>query len=291
MKWEKKIAGLVDHIKGFVLAAFLIISILAIVLAYRYYEYRQEDPNFCVSCHLMKEAYKEWQKGKHRDIVCQQCHHVSMLEQNRLLVAFVMKQNEQAFSQSHGREKPWRECKKCHMDNVAQGSLSLQKSYGHAKHVFMQGIECKVCHKGNLHNFTPNESACSGCHKDKGVHGIGMEAFSCLKCHSYSEKTASMIPKDRCIKCHPSVSVKGPMSGILCHQCHKPHGTIMPALALCTTECHSNEATVGQHGLHMKKGLNCLDCHKAHTWVVGENRAQTLCSRCHPYKNPRLFIY
>lgn len=279
------------HVKGFVLAAFFMIAVLAAVGGYRYYEYTRKDPTFCVSCHQMKETFTEWQQGKHRDVLCQQCHKLNIFEQNQLLVAFVVKGDKKDYAQKHGREKPWKECRKCHMENISQGSLSMRNSYGHAKHVFMQSIDCKICHKGISHNFRPNEKACLGCHKDKQVHGAKMEAFSCLKCHSYSEKTPSMIPKDRCIKCHTHLSAaKGPMSGLLCHQCHKPHGKIIPDPAACTAECHVNESSIGQHGFHMNKGLNCLDCHKAHSWTVGRERASKICVRCHQYKNPQLFI-
>ncbi len=280
-----------DEVKGFVLAAVVVVAVLGAVVGYRYYRYTQDEPQYCASCHLMKEAFVEWQKGKHRDIVCQTCHHLSILEQNQLLVAYVVKGNNKQFSQTHGREKPWKECNACHLDAASQGSLTLHKSYGHARHVFMQMIECKVCHKRTLHNFRPNENACRDCHKDKGVHGIGMEAFSCLKCHSFSEKTPSMVPKNRCVKCHSAIPGKGPMSGLLCHQCHKPHGKITPNSDTCTSECHSNEAAVGQHGFHMQKGLTCLYCHKAHTWAVGKDRALLLCSKCHAFKDPRVFIY
>jgi len=281
-----------EEVKGFILASVVIIAVLGIVVGHRYYRYTQDEPQYCASCHLMKEAFSEWQKGRHRDIVCQTCHHLSILEQNQLLVSYVVKgNNKKQFSQTHGREKPWKECRKCHTGEVAQGSLTLSKSYGHARHVFMQNIDCKICHKGTLHNFYPNENACQTCHKDRGVHGIGMEAFSCLKCHSFSEKTPSMIPKDRCIKCHKDIPQRGPMSDLLCHQCHKPHGKISPSSETCTEECHRNEAKVGQHGFHMKKGLTCLNCHKAHLWVVGRSRAVTLCIKCHVYKNPWLFIY
>ena len=177
------------------------------------------------------------------------------------------------------------------MNQATQGSLTMEKAYGHARHVFIQRIICKTCHKGALHNFYPNENACQKCHKDKGVHVLGMEAFSCLKCHSYSEKTPSMVPKDRCVKCHTNIPRTSPMAGLLCHQCHKPHGEIIPSSSTCVSECHQNETAVGQHGFHMEKGLNCLDCHKAHIWVVGKERANTLCSRCHPYKEPKRFIY
>ena len=289
-KLPESLEGVMEHMKGFVLASFVIVAALGASVGYRYYKYTQDDPQFCVSCHLMREAYTEWQKGKHRDVVCQKCHQLSIFEKNQLLVAYVVK-GHQPLSATHGREKPWKACKQCHMDDVSQGSLTLNKSYGHARHVFMQRIECKACHKGGLHDFRPNEDSCRNCHKDKGVHGIGMEAFSCLKCHSFSEKTPAMIPKNRCIKCHHDVPGKGPMASLLCHQCHQPHGKLIPTSSTCTKECHRNESSVGQHEFHLQKGLDCMDCHKAHIWTVGPGRAKVVCTKCHQYKDPRLFIY
>ena len=290
-KLTKLLDKVIEHLKGFVLALIVIVAILGVVVGYKYYRHTQEDPEFCMSCHIMKEAFTEWYKGKHRSIICQKCHQLSILEQNQLLVAYIMRGNNKQFSQTHGREKPWDACKECHMNEATQGSLTLNNSYGHAKHVFIQRINCKTCHKGALHNFQPNENACQKCHEDKGVHGLGMEAFSCLRCHSYLEKTPSMVPKDKCVKCHTNIPRTSPMSGLLCHQCHKPHGEIIPKPSTCVSECHQNETAVGQHALHMKKGLNCLDCHKPHTWIVGQDRAKTLCSRCHNYKEPKRFIY
>lgn len=290
-QFEETFTAAIEHLKGFALAAFVTVAVLSALVGYRYYRYTQDDPQFCGSCHLMKDAFTEWQKGRHSDIVCQRCHQLTIFEKNQLLVAYVVKGN-QPLAQTHGREKPWTACRKCHMDNIAQGSLTMEKSYGHARHVFMHHMECKKCHKNTLHNFHPNENACQECHKDKGVHGIGMEAFSCLKCHSFSEKTPSMIPKDRCSKCHKNIPHKGPMSGLLCHQCHKPHGKIKPTSATCTQECHRNETEVGQHRLHhIEKGLDCMYCHKPHTWIVGQERARSTCAQCHPYKDPQSFIY
>lgn len=288
-KAARLLAGVIEHLKGFVLALIAVISVLGVVVGYKYYRHTQEDPEFCMSCHMMKDAFQEWQRGRHRDVVCQKCHHLSLIEQNQLLVTFVVKGQSQ-FSQSHGRKKPWLECRKCHLDEISQGSVTLRESYGHAKHVFMLNIECKVCHGRSLHLFKPDESACQSCHKDKGVHGIGMEAFSCLKCHSFSEKSPTMVSRERCVKCH-KVPANGPMSNFQCHQCHKPHGKIKLKSADCLGECHGNEARVGQHGLHMKKGMECLDCHKAHKWVVGPDEAKRLCVRCHRLKDPKTFVY
>lgn len=280
---------LIEHMKGFVLALIATVAVLGIVVGYKYYRHTQEDPEFCMSCHMMKEAFHEWEKGRHRDIVCQKCHHLNIIEQNQLLFAYVFK-GPAPFSQTHGRMKPWLECKKCHIDEISQGSVTLRKSYGHAKHVFMQNTSCKVCHGKSLHLFKPDEDACRNCHNDKGVHGEGMEAFSCLKCHAFSEKSPTMVSRDRCLRCHKDQPSAGPMA-FQCHQCHKPHGKIKLTSEDCLGQCHGNEAKVGQHNLHMKKGMQCLDCHKAHEWIVGQKEARTLCNRCHSLKDPKKFIF
>jgi hypothetical protein len=168
----------------------------------------------------------------------------------------------------------------------------LSKSYGHAQHVFMQNINCSKCHTGNLHTFAPNEKACSDCHDDKLIHGMGMEGLSCLNCHSYGEKVPKMITNERCLRCHKNMPTSGTMSSLKCFDCHHPHGEIQPSSMDCLKNCHGNEAKVGQHDLHMTKvKLDCLDCHKAHIWRVGKKEAPKLCDRCHALKDPATFIY
>lgn len=269
----------------------LLISIIGGIVGFRYYRYTKEDPQFCSSCHLMQEAYKTWQMSPHRDFTCQECHVMSILEQNRMLVAYVVQGNKAA-QQKHGRISPWNSCRECHLSDVAQGSVTLKKSYGHARHVFMENISCSKCHTGTLHTFAPNEQACSGCHKDKVIHGLGMEGLSCLKCHSYGEAAPKMISNERCLTCHKDYPEKGPMATLKCFDCHHPHGQIKPTSDDCLKNCHGNEAKVGQHNLHMTRAkLECLDCHKAHTWFIGREQAKDLCNRCHKMKDPATFIY
>lgn len=267
------------------------LSVTGAIVGYRNYRHTRDDPEFCISCHMMQEALKTWQMSKHRDFTCQKCHVMSLLEQNRMLIAFVVKGIKRTH-QTHGRISPWNACKECHLSEVAQGSVTLSNSYGHARHVFMQQINCSRCHTGNLHAFTPNEQACPGCHADKVIHGMGMEGLSCLKCHSFGEKTPRMISSERCLRCHKNIPSKGPMSSLKCFDCHYPHSKIKLSSQDCLKTCHGNEARVGQHNIHMKKTrLNCLDCHKAHTWSIGRKEAKNLCNRCHPIKDPETFIY
>lgn len=269
----------------------LLLSIIGGIVGYQYYRHTREDPEFCVSCHLMQEAFRTWQMSKHRDFQCQTCHVMDLIEQNRLLVSFVIK-GPKSIKQEHGRVKPWNTCRGCHGSDVAQGSITLSKSYGHARHVFMLNINCSECHMGTLHTFTPNEQACAKCHNDKMIHGMGMEGLTCLKCHTYGEKAPKMISNERCLSCHRNIPEKGVMSKLQCFDCHHPHGKIKPSGADCLKNCHGNEAKVGQHELHMTRTkLTCLDCHKAHTWTVKKSESKNLCNRCHQLKDPATFIY
>ncbi len=270
----------------------LMLTVMGGIVGFRYYKYTKEDPEFCKKCHMMQEAFRTWQQSKHRDFPCQRCHRISMLEQNKMLISYVVKGAGTTTKQTHGRISPWNACKDCHLSDVSQGSVTLSNSYGHARHVFMQHIGCSNCHTGSSHTFAPNEQACSGCHKDKVIHGMGMAGLSCLKCHSYSEKAPKMININRCLTCHKDIPSKGPMSSLKCFDCHQPHGKIRPSSQDCLKTCHGSETRVGQHNLHLTKAkLECLDCHKAHTWVIGKKEAQKLCHRCHALKDPATFIY
>ena len=48
--------GLSPRDKTILVSLMLIISVLGIVLAVRYYNYIQKNPEFCNSCHLMDDA-------------------------------------------------------------------------------------------------------------------------------------------------------------------------------------------------------------------------------------------
>jgi hypothetical protein len=286
-------AAFIEENQKAIVLLLLLITLTGGIVGFRYYTYTKEDPQFCSTCHMMQEAYKTWQMSKHRDFPCQKCHVINLLEQNKMLISYVVKGPRTASTgQLHGRVSPWEACRSCHLSDIEQGSITLSSSYGHARHVFMLHINCSRCHTGTLHTFAPNVRACSSCHSDKIIHGLGMAGLSCLNCHNYREKAPKMISNDRCLRCHRNYPSHGVMSSLRCFDCHHPHGQIKPTSQDCLKNCHGNEAKVGQHNLHMTKAkLNCLDCHKAHTWTVGHKEAERLCSRCHPLKDPASFIF
>jgi len=287
-KWRDKyielIHTVVEHVRGIVLVLLTIITILGFATGYKYYNYTQEEPQYCATCHIMDDAFIEWGKGKHSLVVCQRCHQLSMLEQNQLLVAYVVKGTQQGFSQTHGRIRAWDGCRGCHEDVITQGEGSLLKT-GHAHHVILRKLDCRVCHKNKLHNFQPPQMLCLSCHKDKTIHGLeGNSATykdTCLSCHSFLNKKAPGIKRDRCDICHKKIPQEGPMAGVKCHQCHQPHRSNKVTIDSCLRFCH-NEINKGQaHRVHYDRSIYCFSCHTPHSWKINIKIDYRRCKPCH----------
>jgi len=276
-----------DSIKGLVLALIVMSMFL---YGYNYYRYSQTDPDFCSSCHQLKGAHADWLKSRHHDSLCQQCHQLGNVEQNLRLVSYVLT-GKNPIGITHGRSRPWEECASCHMEQLAQGSYSPNKSYGHARHGDAQHLSCRECHSGKGHNFPASDVSCQKCHEGKSVHGLETAEFSCLKCHIFSQKSVEKFDRGRCVKCHKNVPAQGAMASLSCHYCHKPHKTEKPQPKTCTAECHKSESSFGQHGVHAKAGMGCMQCHRPHVWKSSPEEKRRLCGQCHTYKDPAVFKY
>ncbi len=270
--FDKLDRGLSPRDKMVLVSILLIISIIGIVLAVRYYTYIQKNPEFCNSCHLMKEAYTAWKLSGHRNITCQTCHQLGIIEQNRLLIKFVFTTDRKT-PEPHGEETPWKMCTKCHWDEAAQGgAVMVNKSTGHARHILVEKLVCKDCHKRTVHSFRPDKNACLRCHKDWKIHGVGMEETSCLVCHPFSPKKPGVFIPDRarCLSCHrnskrTSFPDKVPMARLNCYECHKPHTRIKPVDEDCL-RCHTREVLNIKPVHHTEK--KCIACHHPHRWIA-----------------------
>jgi hypothetical protein len=276
--------------KKSILLLILLICVIGAVTGYRYYTFMEDDPAYCSICHIMEEGYNSWERSDHYLILCQDCHVLSVLEGNKVLMArFIRGEN---VYQEHGRLKPWEMCMKCHVQDTAQGAVTLRESYGHARHVFMQDVSCNKCHRGEDHAFRVEHTECQNCHSDRMVHGMGTAGTYCLNCHTFAERSTRLVSEERCFGCHADIPTTGVMSQIKCFECHHPHERLRLKSPDCLASCHGNETRVGMHGLHINKAsMECLDCHKAHGWTVGNKEAKGLCDRCHRLKDPRTFIY
>ena len=270
-----------------------------------------------------RRYYFAWAKSRHNIVNCHECHLSSKKDQVAQLYKFAIL-GQSIVEPRHGKIiVPWELCINCHWETNPKypGAQKVNRSRYHAKHMFTEQIECSKCHGYKIHQFLPEERFCSTCHKDKVVHGIGMEKLACLNCHT--DRTNDLRPgRKKCLFCHGDESVRkeliadgtidvkfftpspaiikkaikikvpadAPMQ-INCYECHKPHEKIRPDWGDCLTKCHSDQIQVGRHELHVKTlSMKCTDCHKPHSWRVSEAQAKEECTKCHEYRSPAKFI-
>ncbi len=311
-------------LKGKIVIAVLFLAIVigGGIVAFKFYDFTQNNPKFCVSCHLMQPAYDAWAASEHKSLNCHDCHHLTIPEQNKLLVNFVL-HRPSAVPDRHGKViVPWKFCIQCHWeknDKFPEARL-INKSRLHAKHVFIEQIECVKCHGYVTHKFTAEERFCVKCHQGKEVHGAGMENLACLNCHT--DRTPDLRPgRNKCLYCHGSEAVRKELieGGTLdvthhqpnrktidraikinvpknapmqfdCYQCHRPHTTARPDWGNCLG-CHERILNVGKHNTHVQvMGMKCKQCHKPHVWTVTPEQAKKDCVQCHDYKEPKQFL-
>ncbi|HXX54423.1 MAG TPA: NapC/NirT family cytochrome c [Thermodesulfovibrionales bacterium] len=314
---------------GVPLKAKILIAVLLLILlvgagygSFRFYDFTQNNPKFCVSCHLMKTSFEAWEKSEHRNINCHECHHLSIEEMNKLLINFVLKRPT-AVPERHGKIiVPWKFCIRCHWEKDPRypNAVMINKSTLHAKHVFIEQEECSKCHGYIVHKFTPEAHFCIRCHQGKVVHGEGMGELACLNCHT--DRTTDLKPgRKKCLFCHGTENVRkeliadasmdvkhfqpsqatiakaikinvpsdAPMQ-FACYTCHHPHAKARPEWGDCLS-CHRNIPSVGKHSIHLKVvGMQCKECHKPHSWRVTSESAKKECIKCHEYKEPKQFI-
>ncbi|MEK9154688.1 MAG: cytochrome c3 family protein [Patescibacteria group bacterium] len=286
---------------NFKTAFFIVTAIMVVILSFGpfyFYDFTHNNPKSCVMCHIMQSAYDKWKVSVHKDIKCGECHIESLAGQVRLLGITVFN-NPDAVSPRNGKViVPNEICMKCHYEGEDLNIKKINKSYGHAKHVFMEKIQCVKCHAKNLHEFKPSERFCLDCHKEKLVHGFGMENLACLDCHTYKVdakmgQRRDLLPtKAKCLECHGRKSSENfPKNGAMqfdCFICHKPHqkAELKPKTSDCLA-CHAKISNIPRHKLHIDKvGMGCAECHEPHSWRVNIKAIeQEKCVKCHKSKN------
>lgn len=306
----------------------IVLSMIAIFIGmgfagYKINEYGETNPNACLMCHVHDGAHEAWAKSKHASVNCHECHHASKAQQMTQMFRFAF-MGVKSVPARHGEViVPWKLCFKCHWEgdkNYPKAVLVNRSAY-HAKHVFVEKIECSKCHGYKVHQFPPEEHFCVRCHIGKEVHGDGMDHLPCLNCHT--DRTKDLRPgRQKCLFCHGGEKVRAellkdgsmdvkyfkPTAAVIkkavkidvpanapmqffCYECHKPHKKVRPDWGDCLTKCHKEQLNIGKHMIHVK-GMNmkCTDCHKPHVWKISPEQGRKICVKCHEYKDPLNFI-
>ena len=292
------------------------------LVAYKINDYFENDPNACMMCHVHDAANKAWSVSEHRTVNCHECHHSTKKEQVIQMYKFAVL-GQKTVSPRHGAIiVAWKVCIQCHWEknNKYPTAPIVNRSRYHAKHVFIEQIECSKCHGYITHRFLPDERFCVKCHANRQVHGMGMEKLACLNCHT--DRTVDLKPgRKKCLFCHGDEKVRKELiaDGTIdvkyfqptkatiakaqkidvpndapmqfdCYVCHKPHAKVKPDMSDCL-KCHKIQPNVGKHDLHIKMmNMKCMDCHKPHVWRISAAQAKKDCVKCHEYRDPKRFI-
>jgi nitrate/TMAO reductase-like tetraheme cytochrome c subunit len=255
---------------------------LAIVLgggfaALKTYDYVENDPRFCRSCHLMETAYAKWQTSAHAEVGCHACHVQSTRENLDQLFKYVTLRPDKVGKHA---DVDYTRCGACHLSRDPRWKQVAQTA-GHQVHFTRQGLECVGCHSKGVHQFVRPVDACKDCHAERVREG-GMTALHCTACHDFLAADHELGAPTRrdCLACHADMQVgserfepHAPMR-FPCQECHRPHQNLRPTPADCV-RCH-HVAAFGLHAVPFHG--DCRSCHQPHLWRVD---ARATCEGCH----------
>jgi nitrate/TMAO reductase-like tetraheme cytochrome c subunit len=283
-------------------AAASVVIVLAggSLAGYRQYHYMMHDNEFCLSCHLMTNAYDRFQRSAHNQLSCHTCHPAgpSTVWQ---LYATVFLNPTRVNKHAH---VPNKTCASCHVRGDPAKWKIIATTAGHRVHLestlpVLRDIQCVTCHSYSVHEFSPNKQTClqAQCHPDARIRlGImSSRDIYCTTCHNFTAEAPTLTydslgeplsPKaQQCYSCHEMREALNNMEFTHdphrgeCGMCHNPHTQVSKreAAATCTSSrCHATWRESSFH-IGVPNPEQCTRCHVPHSWKVeGRN-----CLRCH----------
>ena len=243
----------------------ILVLIIAAIPALFIYDYTQNNPKFCTTCHLMNGAYDTWSVSAMHDVKCHTCHETDMIESMNHVYDVLFKDPSEVTKPVEINNEL---CETCHASNDPQW-LQVVNTAGHKVHFFGEEnyADCIDCHGLNLHVFEPPEQACLNCHDPENVHASEMMMNDCITCHDFLVESNDLTPtRDNCLECHEQkgvITVSMPPDAHIdssCTTCHNPHGTVT---AINCGECH--DVSEGLHAISLH--ADCTSCHVPHETV------------------------
>jgi len=255
----------------------LLILIIIAIPSILIYDYTQNNPKFCTTCHIMNEAFETWESSVHGNVNCHSCHEADMIANIRNVIDVLTKNPTEVTKHAEIENKF---CEKCHISNDPQW-LQIRETPGHQLHVFGENEEvyCIECHSMELHDFVPGKEACLDCHSPDKLHGTDTTVLECVACHNFLAEKNDLIPiNEDCLSCHSNkeIVLSMPSEAHLetsCINCHDPHSD---EIAVDCIECHDVEEGIHSIPFH----LLCSSCHVPHE----EADVRETCESCHEDK-------
>lgn len=184
------------------LISFGVMVLVGSFAGWRTWEYIQNDPTFCTSCHLMDDHFNRWARSPHNEVNCHTCHPGDIA--SNLHQLWVQITDSPTEVKKHA-VVPAEICGQCHLSGAAADRWpQVAATSGHRVHWVEQGIQCVECHAPAVHEFVPTDQMCAKCHPTQVVGLTAMQQLHCPKCHDFLANFGDNLVagNDRCTECH-----------------------------------------------------------------------------------------
>ena len=256
-------------------ALLLVLLVIIVVPSVFIYDYTQNNPKFCTTCHLMNEAYDTWSVSAMHDLNCHECHETDMVESIGHVIEVLTKNPDDVTKPTEIDNSL---CEHCHASNDPQW-LQVVNTAGHKVHFYGDAdhADCIDCHGLRLHAFEPPEQTCVECHEEEKTYVEELMGTHCVSCHEFTAVDHDLFPPSNvCLQCHEEQNMTGVSFPVdvhtrtACVNCHNPHEE--EQVPDCT-QCHGEG-----EGLHLEAGhVECTSCHIPHS----DAEVRATCESCH----------
>ena len=293
-----------------IILVILVMVIIGAIAGIFTAEYYTAQPQFCGSCHIMKNYYESWKKDKHSEtnITCVDCHYppgekhalkskfkglgqlFTYLGTGKNVVRTPAKVSDLSCTTSacHPSEK--------FMDKKVQFTEKIPYVHNTHKDKTIEGqtLHCDTCHQHvrTENHFEVPRMACYLCHFKEAKFNEGRA--KCSLCHEIPDKSLKKLEegaeppkktithktleesKVACESCHYQIiQGKGGIKKEDCFNCHEYSAEMLKKA----------EDKKSMHQEHVAaQNAKCFDCHMPieHKEVDFMEQAKSNCSTCHP---------
>ncbi len=301
---------------GIIIGVFGVFSAISLVVAgvvgYVAYDYTQNDPKFCITCHdVMIESYEKWEKSEHAEVNCHACHHLSPEEAINYGIHLMRGLPDKVPPRPEGKiivpstycmKCHWEEEKKEHAEDLQVKDIldkdithiviqvgqkvrtflakpgpegnNVASSRFHAIHYFNEQTECMICHgHKELHVFTAAPEDCLDCHENQQEKAHTAKEVELECLNCHTDRTTNLNPdREKCLFCHGEDDVL------------KQHlvnaGTIDVKYHQPSEEIVANAPKIHLPDSAPMQQFNCDTCHQPHQEEAAASK--DTCISCHP---------
>ncbi len=263
-----------------------------------------ENPNFCVTCHVMRPYYDSWRTSSHNFVACIECHYTpgmrAHIKTKFEALVQVIRYINGTYDPNFYAEIDDESCLRsgCHETRLLQGKVAYKEgiTFDHKGHLTVERhniqLRCTSCHSQLVigSHIAVTEETCIICHfKGQFTPTTIKDASFCTTCHEPPERTISIGP----ISFNHMLYVE---RGVECQRCHKDvvRGTGEISEQGCIS-CHSDFERVRKvsdptllHQRHVTdRKVECFECHRVieHEVARTSDVVATSCDTCHENKH------